>query len=54
MSNLVCTLQVDLGDRAYPIYIGSDLIANPEFFAQHIKGSRVMVVSNTTVAPLYL
>ncbi|MGA1008794.1 MAG: 3-dehydroquinate synthase [Sedimenticolaceae bacterium] len=54
MSNLVCTLQVDLGDRAYPIYIGSDLISNPEFFAQHIKGSRVMVVSNTTVAPLYL
>jgi len=54
MSNLVCTLQVDLGDRAYPIYIGSDLISNPEFFAQHIKGGRVMVVSNTTVAPLYL
>ena len=54
MSNLVCTLQVDLGDRAYPIYIGSDLISNPEFFAQHIKGSRVMVVSNTAVAPLYL
>jgi 3-dehydroquinate synthase len=54
MSNLVCTLQVDLGDRAYPIYIGSDLISNPEFFAQHIKGSRVMVVSNMTVAPLYL
>ena len=54
MSNLVCTLQVDLGDRAYPIYIGSDLISNPAFFAQHIKGSRVMVVSNTTVAPLYL
>ena len=54
MSNLVCTLQVDLGDRAYPIYIGSDLISNPEFFAQHIKGSRVMLVSNTTVAPLYL
>jgi len=54
MSNLVCTLQVDLGDRAYPIYIGSDLISNPEFFAQHIKGSRVMVVSNKTVAPLYL
>ena len=54
MSNLVCTLQVDLGDRAYPIYIGSDLISNPEFFAKHIKGSRVMVVSNTTVAPLYL
>ncbi len=54
MSNLVCTLQVDLGDRAYPIYIGSDLISNPEFFAQHIKGGRVMVVSNTTVGPLYL
>jgi 3-dehydroquinate synthase len=54
MSNLVCTLQVDLGDRAYPIYIGSDLISNPEFFAQHITGSRVMVVSNTTVGPLYL
>jgi 3-dehydroquinate synthase len=50
----VRTLKVDLGDRSYPIYIGRDLLADPQYFAPHIRGSRVMIVSNETVAPLYL
>lgn len=48
------TLSVDLGDRSYPIYIGSGLLAQAELIAQHLPQKRVMVVSNTTVAPLYL
>lgn len=47
------TLHVELGDRRYPIFIGSDL--NPESLLEpYIKGKQVMIVTNTTVAPLYL
>ncbi len=48
------TLHVDLGDRSYPIYIGSGLLGSPELVAPHVRGSQVMIVSNETVAPLYL
>lgn len=48
------TLTVDLGDRSYPIYIGRGLIKQAELFNRHIPGKAAMVVSNTTVAPLYL
>ncbi len=48
------TLTVDLGDRSYPIYIGQELLGKREFLQPHIPGKQVMVVSNETVAPLYL
>ena len=54
MNNPNHTLKVDLADRSYPIYIGNDLIGNPEIYRPHIHGEQVLVVSNTTVAPLYL
>ncbi|KAI3804259.1 hypothetical protein L1987_25676 [Smallanthus sonchifolius] len=47
-------VDVDLGDRSYPIYIGSGLLNQPELLQRHIHGKRVLVVTNTTVAPLYL
>ncbi|OZB35830.1 MAG: 3-dehydroquinate synthase [Halothiobacillus sp. 14-56-357] len=47
------SLVVDLADRSYPIYIGVDLLKQPELLARHIPGDSVVVVSNTTVAPLY-
>jgi len=47
-------LQVDLGERAYPIHIGEGLIGDPRYLAPHVRGNQVMVVSNETVAPLYL
>lgn len=47
-------LEVDLGERSYPIYIGSDLLGQAELIRQHIHGSSALVVSNSTVAPLYL
>ena len=48
------TLHVDLGERSYPIYIGTDLLGQSELYRRHIPGQQVMVVSNETVAPLYL
>ncbi|MFV8819086.1 3-dehydroquinate synthase [Haliea sp. E17] len=48
------TLHVDLGERSYPIYIGRDLLRDPSLIARHIRGSQVVLVSNDTVAPLYL
>lgn len=48
------TLHVNLGERSYPIYIGSGVLGRAEFFAQHIAGKQVAVVTNQTVGPLYL
>ncbi|EFJ08426.1 hypothetical protein SELMODRAFT_131934 [Selaginella moellendorffii] len=47
-------VDVDLSDRTYPIYIGSGLLDKPELLQKHVKGKNVLVVTNTTVAPLYL
>lgn len=48
------TLTVDLGDRSYPIHIGPGLLDRAELVAPHLAQKRAMVVTNTTVAPLYL
>ena len=47
-------LIVDLKERSYPIYIGSSLIGVPDTFKKHIAANQVLIVSNETVAPLYL
>lgn len=47
------TLHVELGDRRYPIFIGSHLKPQ-ELLAPYIKGQQVMLVTNTTVQALYL
>ncbi len=47
-------LEVDLGDRSYPIYIGTELLGSGEIIKQHIHGRSALIVSNSTVAPLYL
>lgn len=48
------TLTVDLGERSYPIFIGQDLMSSPELIAPYVKSKQVMIVTNETVAPLYL
>jgi 3-dehydroquinate synthase len=48
------SIKVALGDRSYPIHIGSGLLARPELLIPHIRGKQVCIVTNTTVAPLYL
>ncbi len=47
-------LQVDLGDRNYPITIGASLLSEVKIMTRHMSGQRVVVVTNTVVAPLYL
>ncbi|MTI14130.1 3-dehydroquinate synthase [Sansalvadorimonas verongulae] len=52
--NTVKTLSVDLGERSYPIHIGSGLLEQPELLIPHIRGKQVAIVTNETIAPLYL
>ena len=53
MTSVSKTVQVQLGDRSYPIYIGSGEIQRADI-ASHICGQKVLIVSNETIAPLYL
>ena len=48
------TLNVALGDRAYPIHIGRGLLARAELILPHLKTKRVAIVTNDVVGPLYL
>lgn len=47
-------VEVDLGDRRYPIYIGLDLLGDASLLSPHLRSKQVCVVTNSTVAPLYL
>ncbi len=47
-------LNLDLGERSYPIYIDSGLLNKTDLFTSHIRAKRVCIVSNNIVAPLYL
>ncbi|NRP15116.1 MULTISPECIES: 3-dehydroquinate synthase [unclassified Marinobacterium] len=46
-------LKVDLGDRSYPIYVGDHLFQKVDI-AGAVRGKQVMIVTNETIAPLYL
>jgi 3-dehydroquinate synthase len=48
------TLTVDLGERSYPIYIGEGLLSRSDLIRPHLAGRQVAIVTNDTVAPLYL
>jgi 3-dehydroquinate synthase len=48
------TITVELGDRSYPIVIGSGLLAGGFDLSKHLAGTDCLIVSNETVAPLYL
>ena len=47
------TLEVQLGERSYPIFIGESLLTKPDCLLPWIRGKQVLLVSNSTVAPLY-
>lgn len=47
-------LSVSLGERSYPIYIGTDLLAEGSLLAGHIRGSQVAVITNEVLAELAL
>lgn len=48
------TLTVSLADRSYPIHIGNGLLGQVDLILPHLKRKQVSIVSNTTVAPLYM
>ena len=48
------TLSLDLGERSYPIYIDRGLLGQGVWLTSHIGGNRVVIVTNETIAPLYL
>ena len=47
-------IDVALGERSYPIFIGPGLLADAARWRARLRGRQALVVSNTTVAPLYL
>lgn len=48
------TLRVELGERSYPIHIGSGLLDRIPSLLPTLAGKQVLIVTNQTVAPLYL
>ena len=48
------TVDVDLGERSYPIFIGRGLLNKTQLVAPYLGKSRVVIVSNDVVAPLYM
>src|SRR6056297_2378271 len=53
-ATLMHTLHVDLGDRSYSIFIGRDLLTDAARLRSCIAGRQVVIISNATVAPLYM
>lgn len=52
-SEVSVTLQVSLGERTYPITIGSGLLGDTECIAAYLSSPRLALVSNDTLWPLY-
>tara|TARA_B100000035_G_scaffold150315_2_gene128112 strand:+ start:57 stop:1136 length:1080 start_codon:yes stop_codon:yes gene_type:complete len=48
------TINIKFDDRSYPIYIGKKLISNYDLINQHILSKKVAVITNDTVADIYL
>src|SRR5690242_746806 len=48
------TLSVALGERSYPIHVGAGLLGRPELIVPFLAGKKAAVVTNATVAPLFL
>jgi 3-dehydroquinate synthase len=54
MTTPIASLTVSLAERSYPIVIGDDLLERAELLLPHLGRKQVAVVTNTTVAALYL
>ena len=48
------SITVELGERSYPIFIGSGLLGGGFDLSAHVRGPDCLVVTNETVEPLYL
>ena len=54
ISSPIRTIDVALGSRSYPVWIGPGLLADTARWRAALRGRHALVISNTTVAPLYL
>jgi len=54
MSEILASLEVELGERSYPIHIGQRLLDDGALIRPFIPSAQVMIVTNDVVAPLYL
>src|SRR5690554_2361981 len=46
-------IEIDLGERSYPILIGADLMSDERLLDAHVRARSVLIVTNETVGPLY-
>jgi len=54
MSAAACQkVRIELGERSYDVLIGPGLLARPDSYAQLPRGGSAIIVTNTTVGPLY-
>ncbi len=51
---MIDTVTVDLDERAYPIYVGPDVLQDAPRLRSHVAGGQVAVVTSETVASLWL
>lgn len=48
------TVEIDLAERSYPVYIGAGILGGPHAGFQMPTGGMALIVSNETVAPFYM
>ena len=48
------TIQIELKERSYPVYLGRGLLSDSSIWNRHLGEGKTLIVSNETVAPLYL
>lgn len=48
------TIKINLNDRSYNIYVGEGLHSNENLFLKHVQDKNIAIITNSTVAPLYL
>jgi 3-dehydroquinate synthase len=48
------TIEVSLFERTYPIHIGAATLSSTRSYAPYISGNTAVIITNSTVAPLYL
>lgn len=54
MNNITESMQVELGKRSYPIFVESGILSNELFLKKIIGDGQIMVITNETVAKIYL
>lgn len=54
MQTITVKLTPAANERSYPIHIGAGILDQAELILPHLPQKRVAIVTNTTVAPLYL